>query len=209
MKSGQKSLGIGIICVLLLALIARQSSGAKIEGRGDQLSEPITFSKGLLMVGAAHKGNRNFIVELLSTDGEKRELLVNVLGDYQGVRLVPVAPGRYRFQVQADQAWVLLHEQPVRNEVGTPLPIAHSHNGDAPLGPFALEQGLLRASLTHEGGRNFVAILYDSEGRMTALLVNKLGKYAGTVTASIRNAGNYWLAVEASGPWSVKLDMDE
>jgi hypothetical protein len=83
---------------------AAQSTQAKIEGRGDSTSEVVSLEKGLLMVGAAHKGQRNFVVQLLSTGGDKSDLLVNTLGDYQGVRLIPVEAGRYRFQVRAEQA---------------------------------------------------------------------------------------------------------
>jgi len=64
---------------------AAQSKQAKIEGRGDSTSEPISLQRGLFMVGAAHRGARNFVVQLLSTDGEKSALLVNGIGDYQGV----------------------------------------------------------------------------------------------------------------------------
>ena len=62
-----------------------QTASSKIEGRGDSLSAPITLEKGLLMVGAGHKGERNFIVQLISNDGAKTELLVNTVGTYQGV----------------------------------------------------------------------------------------------------------------------------
>jgi hypothetical protein len=160
------------------------------------------------MVGAAHKGACNFVVQLLSTDGKKSYLLVNDIGDYQGVRLIPVKAGRYRFQTRADGAWVLLHEQPNPNTPGTPLPISQNMKGDAPLGPFSMRRGLLQATFTHDGEHNFVAMLYQSNGERVGLLVNKIGTYSGSVTQAIREAGTYWLEVRASGAWSVKLEMD-
>jgi len=186
-----------------------QSTGIKIEGRGDSVSDVVSLQKGLLMVGAAHKGERNFIVQLISTDGEKTELLINTFGNYQGVRLIPIDAGRYRFQVRAEEAWVLMHEQPDPKKPGTPLPITHRLSGDAPLGPFDLKRGRFRAAFTHEGVRNFNVRLYRSDGEMVGLLVNKIGAYNGWVTEVIREPGLYWLAVQASGAWSVKLEMDQ
>lgn len=117
---------LALSSTVLATAQAAQSAQAKIEGKGDSASEVVSLQKGLLMVGAAHKGDRNFVVQLLSTDGEKTDVLVNTIGDYQGVRLIPVEAGRYRFQIRADQAWVLLHEQPDPNKTGTPLPISQN-----------------------------------------------------------------------------------
>jgi hypothetical protein len=204
-----RTVAIGVVLAVSSAAIGiAQSSGAKIEGRGDSISDAVSLQKGLLMVAAAHKGNRNFVLQLLLTDGGKTELLVNTIGDYQGVRLVPVEAGRYKFQVRADQAWVLLHEQPDPNKAGTPLPISHNLKGDAPLGPFSLKRGLLQATFTHDGTRNFVAMLYRSNGEGVGLLVNKIGAYRGSVAQAIGEPGLYWLEVRASGAWSVKLEMD-
>ena len=102
-----------------------------------------------------------------------------------------------------------MHEQPDLSKQGTPLPISHSHTGDAPLGPFIFDRGLLRASFVYEGTRNLTATLFTAQGSMVAFLLNKIGAYKGTVTASIRDAGPYWLAVQASGTWSVDLVMDK
>lgn len=196
------------LCVVLNVFISYGAS-VTIKGSGDEITDILSFSDGLLMVGAAHKGHRNFVVELVSADGGKREMLVNAIGDYQGVRLISIPAGRYRFQVQSDRAWVLMHEQPDPQRPGTKLPISHSHIGDAPLGPFIFNQGLLLASFTHEGTRNFAVTLFAAGGSSVALLVNKIGTYKGTVTASIPEPGQYWLAVQASGAWSVELTMDE
>lgn len=211
MVLNKKFLIIATFLMLCVAVSASNSygTGVTIKGNGDEVTETVSFSAGLLMVGAAHKGSRNFVVELVSADGQKRELLMNAIGDYQGVRLIPIAAGQYRFQIQSDQAWVVMHEQPDSNRQGTALPISHSHIGDAPLGPFVIDRGLLHASFTHEGTRNFTATLLTAKGSMAALLANKIGAYRGTVTASISDAGPYWLAVQASGAWSVELVMDK
>jgi hypothetical protein len=103
---------------------------------------------------------------------------------------------------------VLLHEQPDPNKAGTPLPISQGMKGDAPLGPFTLRRGLLQATFTHDGSRNFVAMLYRANGERVGLLVNKIGAYSGSVTQAIREADLYWLELRASGAWSVKLEMD-
>lgn len=184
----------------LIALAALTPQQQKLQGDGDTLSPPIELKAGLLMVGGAHKGDRNLIVQLR---GPSDELLVNAVGPYAGVRLVPVKAGPHQFQVEASAPWTLLYEQP-SNAKPTPLPITQSLTGDAPLGPFVIPSGLVSATFTHSGSRNFIAILYHADGRLAALLVNKVGAYSGT-TAERVTAGTYWLAVQADGPWTVTL----
>lgn len=173
----------------------------KLVGTGDALSEPIELAAGVLMVGGAHKGERNFIVQLR---GPSDDLLINTVGPYTGVRLIPVKAGPHQFQVESSAPWTLLYEQPSPTATASPLPITQAMTGDAPLGPFQMPAGLVSATFRHSGSRNFIAMLYHADGRLAALLVNKVGAYSGT-TAERVTAGTYWLAVQADGPWTVTL----
>ncbi len=190
---------VRLLIAVLVTVVSSQQQ--KLTGDGDSLSPPIELQAGLLMVGSAYKGGSNFIVRL---HGPSEDLIVNALGAYSGVRLVPVKAGSYRLQVQASAPWTLLYEQPAVSAKPTALPITQAMTGDAPLGPFVIPSGLVTATLTHSGSRNFIALLYHSDGRIASLLVNKLGAYSGAVAEKL-TAGNYWLAVQADGPWTVTL----
>lgn len=193
--------------IVALAAIIALSTGAQqaqISGTGDTVTAPLQLKPGLFMLGAAHKGQRNFVLQLLGAEGD--ELVTNTIGDYQGVRLLEVAGGQYRVSVTADGPWVLMHEQPDPSAPATALPIQHQHTGDAPLGPFAMSRGSLIATFTHAGKRNFVVELFNATGRV-GLVLNKIGSYSGTVSHRIDRAGPYWIAVRADGAWSMRLEM--
>ncbi len=204
-RTGQSATWLVVVAVLMTGagLLARQQ---KVSGQGDQLLPAMELQAGLLMVGGAHKGGSNFIVQLHGP-GESSELVVNSIGPYVGVRLIPVKAGAHRLQIQASDPWTLLYEQQSLTEKGAALPITKAMIGDSPLGPFAMKAGLLEATFTHTGARNFVATLYHQDGRLAALLVNKIGKYSGTVAERLTGVGNYWLAVQADGQWTVTLSQ--
>ncbi len=195
-----------VLVVSCVALSAAQTwPKATLNGSGDAVSSPIDLRDGLLMVGAAYKGDRNLIVSL---DGPTTDIPINVIGEYKGVTLLPVKAGRYRFSVTASSQWVLMYEQPDPSSPTNALPMSHSAEGDSPLGPFAFKPGLLLLKTEHSGARNFVVSIYKSTGELVDIPVNKIGAYAGTVSSRIRSAGSYWLGIHADGPWSLSLSQD-
>ena len=190
-----------------LELLA-QDSRVTLEGQGDDLTSAVDLESGLLMVGGAYRGDGNFIVQLITTQGDLEDVVFNAIGEYGGVRMLPIDDGAYRFQVQASAPWVLMYEQVDQTALGTPLPVAEQLGGDAPLGPIALEAGLLEATFTHDGEANFIVMLYQASGQLAGVLVNDIGSYSGTVGQRVSEAGVYYLAVQADGEWSVSLSMN-
>ena len=84
-------------------------------GTGDEVLSWVTLNEGTYTLSAKHMGSRNFIVRLLSADGWSVELLINVIGDYDGQKIVKVAsglsylpPGLYAVVVQADGDWSIV-----------------------------------------------------------------------------------------------------
>lgn len=76
-------------------------------GQGDSLANFSVIRSGPVRFTLSHTGERNFIVELYSARGEYIDLLANEIGDYDGDRAVPLPPGDYYLQIQADGQWLI------------------------------------------------------------------------------------------------------
>lgn len=74
-------------------------------GRGDDVVQFFVPKNGLAKFGLIHKGERNFIVELLRADGEYIDLLVNEAGEYEGERVATLEAGNYVLEITADGGW--------------------------------------------------------------------------------------------------------
>lgn len=74
-------------------------------GRGDDVVQFFVPKNGLAKFGLIHKGERNFIVELLRADGEYIDLLVNEIGEYEGEKVTTLEAGNYVLEITADGGW--------------------------------------------------------------------------------------------------------
>jgi len=81
-----------------------------------------------------------------------------------------------------------------------------SGSGQTATEPFELEAGLSVFRMTHQGNRNFIVWLLDSNGRRVDLLVNEIGSSSGSKAIRIARSGTYLLQVEADGPWTVQVE---
>jgi hypothetical protein len=54
-----------------------------------------------------HDGSSNFIIWLLDADGNRKDLLVNEIGTFDGSKGVSLAPGVYVMQIDADGNWTV------------------------------------------------------------------------------------------------------
>lgn len=187
-------------------------------GSGDELTAEFDLTNGLLVLEASHSGSGNFIVQLLSAEGD-RELSINAIGAYSGVRghqvkegaLFALAPGAFRVEVNADGPWTVDLSQPQWNQ-GADLPVSYEGDGDTVMGPFRLVTGLLPAEFSHSGSGNFMVQLASSDGESVEFLVNEIGAYQGSQAITVRDGslfdtapGIYALVVNADGPWTVSL----
>lgn len=79
----------------------------KFDGRGDNT---ITLTKGAygrVDLSVSHRGESNFIVEVLDANGDLEDLVINEIGDYDGNRSISLDEGEYIIQITADGNWVL------------------------------------------------------------------------------------------------------
>jgi hypothetical protein len=92
-----------------------ESPPLELAGTGDMFEGPILLPRGTTPVQIAHQGQANFIVEVYSIDGERRELLVNTIGNYddssalrgQENPLLGLEPGPHIVVIRADGTWTI------------------------------------------------------------------------------------------------------
>ncbi len=92
-----------------------------------------------------------------------------------------------------------------------------SGNSDTVTEPFYLSQGLAIIKLTYSGDSNFIVYIMDANGNKDNL-ANEIGRYSGTKTTTIAQAGNYRFSVEigtsytgegfsSTAPWAINIEQ--
>lgn len=79
-----------------------------LSGVGQQATNKLQLQQGLTIFKLTHNGTANFIVDLLDSNGQEVDNLVNVIGSFNGSKAEGIpADGIYLFNVQADGNWTL------------------------------------------------------------------------------------------------------
>jgi hypothetical protein len=150
--------------------------------------------EALSTVSFTHNGARNFAVWAYG-EGENKELLVNTVGAYQGVRWLP--PGSYTMEIDADGAWTMTITQMALDQTATG---ARQGAGDDVSGVFQAERGRAAYTFAHEGERNFAVWLRCESG--DDLLINEIGPVQAEAVVSTSDELCFW-DVNADGPWTI------
>jgi len=172
-------------------------------GTGKTATPSFPIAGGMTIFRTEHRGAKNFIVTLLTADGQRVEGLVNAIGNYNGAAGVGVPAGQYVLQVEADGPWSVMVEQP-RPTSGDAIPRTYTGRGQSVAGPFQGVGGGVRFTFMHRGAKNFIVTLLDSEGGRVKGLVNEIGNYDGTELTRVE-PGVFWIAIEADGDWKIDL----
>lgn len=178
----------------------------KITGSGTQATAPIQLGAGLLLVRAQYTGQRNFIVQLLDQSGQAINLIANTIGAYDGTSALRVpTTGAYLLNIQASGAWTIDLLQPGPAELAQTAKLPQTFNGrGTQITPFfTAKAGALRLSMKHDGQRNFIVQLLDSEGRTVDLSANVIGPFDGSKVVRIPADGVYLFTIQADGAWTI------
>lgn len=168
------------------------------QGTGDSVLaiELPDGADSLSVATLSHNGSRNFAVWSLGADMAQQELMVNMIGGYQGTVLFNLQSGTAAsaLEITADGAWTVT--------VRSVLSLRQFEGASAAgIGDDALiylgDAGA--AALSHDGESNFAVWTYGSS---TDLVVNEIGAYTGTVRWA---AGPTVVAVSADGAWSIAV----
>ncbi len=168
-----------------------EASIRRFEGRGQTAIDAFALPAEESIVMAAHNGRRNFIVHAYI--GNRRELLINTVGEYRGDRLLS-AKQPVSLNVEADGNW-LIQVVPVSGG-GQP---AFSGNGDA-VGSRFNPPGLGAWEFSHSGRRNFIVHLHCNGRR--SLIQNTVGEFSGSKIVEFGRGPCFW-EVQADGAWSL------
>lgn len=85
----------------------------EFSGIGDGLIRFTTPQGGLAEFILTHQGDGNFTVKLVTDQGEYIDLLVNEIGNYEGVRASRIEAGEYILEITAtDGAWAAIITPP-------------------------------------------------------------------------------------------------
>jgi PKD repeat protein len=173
-------------------------------GTGDDVTDTFTTEQKLLKVEFSHDGDSNFIVDLLTEDGEKEELFANEIGPYDASRYFNPPPENYLLDIQADGNWeITIHQS--RPDSGEETPVGWTGQGDTASDVMDLQEGLHTFEFSHDGDSNFIVELYDENGDSIALLANEIGSYEGSTAERIPQDGFYVLDIVADGSWTIDV----
>ncbi len=129
---------------------------------------------------------------------ESEELLVNTIGDYEGIRPL-FGEGSYYFDIDADGRWTAKVEAIERQQSAAR---GISGNGDFVSGLFQpTEEGPVPFTFTHNGEGNFIVYLHCGGG--TELVQNEIGSANGSSVVNFTEGPCLW-DVQADGRWSIK-----
>jgi hypothetical protein len=179
--------------------IVKRGSGSSVE------SVRLTEDSPLVVTGE-HNGSANFIVELRGRGGADY-LIFNEIGSYRGQFAVgDILAGRYRAAVDADGSWTLRFEQPVPSARAQAIPGRITGRGArvVPIRSSADLEPIVTAR--HRGEANFIVeVIGYGDVTGTILLFNEIGQFKGETLADPMPAGDYLLAVQADGAWTLRF----
>lgn len=173
-------------------------------GSGDDI---VDLQQGLsfAVVTLSHRGNRNFIVHAIFSDGSD-EGLVNVIGPYQGKRVAARSGVDLTgLEIRADGDWVAIASTILLSSTGDEVARQYEGVGDSVIvfptvtqSPLEPVTAFSKVTLAHDGDSNFIVHELLGPG-----LVNEIGPYSGTVRLS--SDGIFGLEITADGAWTVSF----
>jgi hypothetical protein len=102
---------------------APEPAEQQLSGVGPQVTQPFTLSASMAVFTMTHRGDRNFVVQLLDGESKTVAYLANELGSFNGTTSVRVeAAGQYVLKIEADGPWTVAYAQPGGATSGTGLP---------------------------------------------------------------------------------------
>lgn len=178
----------------------------RFDGVGTDATEPFHLEPGVLVTRFEHEGTGRFVVELVDADGEEpTDRLVDAFDAADGITALGVRGGDYVLDVRAGGAWSVQFAQPTASGAdATTLPATADGEGPDYAGPFRFD-GLVRATATHHGTGDFRVEGFDAGGGpVGGVIFDEAGRFQGRSTFTHDGPG--WLAVNATGRWTVSVE---
>jgi len=168
-----------------------------IEGRGDSVID-LDRNGSPAILRFSHRGSGNVFIYNYNAQGDRLDLLVNAVGDYDGAVAFDLFEREHttRLQITARGSWTLEVDGIASARILT-VPGQIEGNGDD---VFLLTgQTPDLATVAHNGRRNFFIYSY---GQTRRLLVNAIGDYEGQV---IVPSDAILVTVSGDGSWRIQV----
>lgn len=160
-------------------------------GTGDYVAEGLEVNEyGILNI--SHSGSSNFAIWLYDQNN-RRNLLVNTIGDYDGSVLVDHT-GTYTLEIKADGNWSI-------NSQALSLTKDNNFYGKGDCVTSILNDAKGSWEITNNGDSNFAVWSYDVFTNKRDLLVNEIGSYSGVVFVKHNNGTIF--QITSDGEWSI------
>lgn len=173
-----------------------------LTGSGQTATQAFSVVGGLTVFKAHCGCGGNFNVEIDDSNGQMKDIPVNVIGAYTGAVAEGLDAGSYILKIGADAPWTITVSQP-RHVSGAGLPQSYTGNGQQVAGPFSTS-GAVRLAAQNKGSSNFVVEIRGDDGKEADIPINEIGNYNGSTLSSL-SGGDYWLNVNSDGAWSVTI----
>lgn len=169
-----------------------------LTGTGDQVVDVEKWA-GPALAKITHQGGGNFIIWTFDSNGNKIELLVNTIGNFDGIVPLDFIDGQAtaRFQVTAGGSWEI-----------QVLPMSEIRMVDIPgkfdgTGPDVVYlKGSNPDLLKVDGSKLKANVIVWAYSSKRSLVVNEIGPYSGTV---ILPKDAHFLVINATGEWSMEV----
>ncbi len=175
----------------------------RFAGRTSMTTRPFLLAGGLVVVSAEHHGPGGFKVEILNKHGAPQRVLFLATGRYRGSTGLGLGGGIYHLAVSGATSWKVRIDQP-RGRARATLPQQYRGSGDALVGPFQAE-GNLAVDVEHDGQGDITIELLSDQGSSLYFLLEDTGPVRTSQTAEELSAGGYYLRVEATAAWRLRL----
>jgi hypothetical protein len=175
----------------------------RFAGRTATRTAPFLLAGGLIVVTAEHRGAGPFKVQILNRQGAPQRVLFLVNGRYRGSTGLGLSGGIYRLAVAGATPWKVEIDQP-RGRPAAALPQQYRGVGDALVGPFQADGDLL-VDVEQDGQDDITVELLSDQGPSLYFLLEDSGPLRTARTARDLQPGGYYLRVEATQPWRLRL----
>lgn len=170
-----------------------------LTGKGNQVVD-VKKPDGPMLLHTKYTGSSNFFVYNYDVDGNQMDLLVNVVGSYEGTVPLDFEQGQAttRFEVKGSGSWefTIMPLSMIRLET---IPGTFTGKGDDVVAIYGGTPDTL--TVDAKGKSNFFIYGYGRTG--TDLVVNEIAPYSGT---SILSKDTQVLVINAEGPWTITVN---
>jgi len=172
-----------------------------LTGSGDSIVDVGKSSDYPAIMHAKYSSGSNFIVTSYDANNQQMELLINVIGAYEGTVPVDFRESEYtsRLEIKAAGPWEIQILPLIQVRRAT-IPGTIEGTGDdvIALDGDNADTMIANASL---GSSNFVVYSYSTSGSID-LVFNEIAPYTGT---ALLDPDTFIISVNATGPWSLEI----